>query len=239
MQKKFKDCERYGVDINESMRNYLADVYTLDCNVKKLLEVLDKLGLRDNTIVVFSSDQGPANIKMDNDVYNRVYEFKETNKNMIGYSGPFREGKHKIFEGGLRVPFIIRWPGKVKADYVDSENVFCGVDWLPSICKLAGIKAPEDIDGEDVSDMWLGAKRDRCKPLFWKGYPGPSIREGKWRYYKGKYGELLYDISKDPGETKNLMKQYPEVANRLRKKVDAWLKELPKLDPKPKKRDKK
>jgi arylsulfatase A-like enzyme len=227
MQKKFKDCETHGVDINESMRNYLADVYALDLSVKKLLAALDKLGLRDNTIVVFSSDQGPADIKMDDDVYNRVYEFKEDHKNLIGYSGPFRDGKHKIFEGGLRVPFIIRWPGEVKANCVDSENVFCGVDWLPSVCKLAGVEAPTDIDGEDVSDMWLGAKRARRKPLIWNGYPGPSIREGKWRYYNGKYGELLYDVSKDPGETNNLMKQYPEVADGLRKRVEAWLKELP------------
>jgi len=242
MQKKFKHCETYGVDINESMRNYLADVYALDLSVKKLLDALEELGLLDNTIAVFSSDQGPADIKMDDDVYNRVYEFKEDHKNLIGYSGPFRDGKHKIFEGGLRVPFIIRWPGKVKADTVDSDNVFCGVDWLPTICKLAGVEAPEDIDGEDVSDMWLGAKRIRRKPLIWNGYPGPSIREGKWRYYissnrsKEIPGELLYDVLKDPGETNNLTRQYPEVADRLRKKVEAWLKELPKPEPKPKKR---
>jgi len=238
MQKKFKHCETYGVDVNESMRHYLADVYALDLSVKKLLDALDELGLRDNTIVVFSSDQGPADIKMDDDVYNRVYEFNVDHRNLIGYSGPFRDGKHKIFEGGLRVPFIIRWPGKVKANVVDADSVFCGVDWLPTICKLAGVEAPTDIDGEDVSDMWLGAKRIRRKPLIWSGYPGPSIREGKWRYYDVKYGELLYDVSRDPGETDNLIKQYPEVADRLRKKVAAWLKELPKLEPNPKKKSK-
>ena len=113
------------------------------------------------------------------------------------------------------------------------------MDWLPTICKLAGVEAPTDIDGEDVSDMWLGARRVRRKSLIWSGYPGPSIREGKWRYYDGKYGELLYDISKDPGETDNRIEQYPEVADRLRKKVAAWRKGLPKPEPKPKKKRRK
>lgn len=242
MQKKFDHCETYGVDINEAMQNYLADQYALDLSVKKLLEALDELGLRENTIVVFSSDQGPADIKMDDEVYNRVMPFQEQCQNMLGYSGPYRDGKHKVFEGGLRVPFIIRWPGKVKADSVDTESVFSGTDWLPSICKLAGVEAPADIDGEDVSDMWLGAKRAHQKPLFWSGYPGPSIREGKWRFYssekrtRGKYGDLLFDVLSDPGETDNLIREYPEVADRLRKKVEAWAKELPKPEPKPKKK---
>ena len=81
-------------------------------------------------------------------------------------------------EGGVRVPFFVRWPGTVKADYVDTKSVFCGVDWLPSVCKIAGVKAPLNIDGEDVSDMWFGAKRSHRKPLLWNGYPGASIREG-------------------------------------------------------------
>jgi arylsulfatase A-like enzyme len=76
------------------------------------------------------------------------------------------------------VPFFVRWPGTVKADYVDTKSVFCGVDWLPSACKIAGVKAPLNIDGEDVSDMWFGAKRSHRKPLLWNGYPGASIREG-------------------------------------------------------------
>jgi arylsulfatase A-like enzyme len=237
MQKKFEHCESYGVDINEAMRNYMADVYALDLSVKKLLTTIDELGLRENTIVVFSSDQGPADIKMDDEVYNRTMPFKDSTRNMIGYSGQFRDGKHKVFEGGLRVPFIIRWPGKVKANYVDTKNIFSGLDWLPSVCQLAGVNAPKDIDGEDVSDMWLGAQREHRKALLWNGYPGPTIREGKWRYYKTrKFGDLLYNIEADPSESNNLIKQYPEVADELRKKVDSWLRELPRSIPEPKKK---
>lgn len=236
MQSKFRNCVKYGGNVNESMRQYLANLYALDLNVKSLLDALDELGLRDNTIVVFSSDNGPDMIKVEDDVYNQPIEFKETFINMMGSAGPCRGSKHKVFEGGLKEPFIIRWHGKVKADCVDTNSVFGFVDWLPSICKLAGVEAPQDIDGEDVSDMWLGAKRAHRKPLFWTGYPGPTIREGNWRYYKGKYGELLYDVSKDPGETNNLIMAYPEVASGLRKKVDVWLKSLPKPEPKPEKK---
>ena len=242
MQKKFDHCETYGVDINQAMQHYLADQYALDLSVKKLLEALDELGLRENTIVVFSSDQGPADIKMDDEVYNRVMPFQEQSQNMLGYSGPYRDGKHKVFEGGLRVPFIVRWPGRVKADTVDTDSVFSGTDWLPTVCSLAGVEYPADIDGEDVSDMWLGAKRTHQKPLFWSGYPGPSIREGQWRFYsaekrtRGKYGDLLFDVINDPGERDNLIHSYPEVADRLRKKVEAWVRELPKPEPRPKKK---
>jgi len=233
MQGTFEDCVKYGGNVNESMQHYLADLYALDLSVKKILDALDELGLRDNTIVVFSSDNGPDMIKVEDDVYNRSLPFNEQFINMMGSAGPCRGRKHKVFEGGLKVPFIIRWPGKVEADVVDTNSVFCGVDWLPSICKLAGVEAPTDIDGEDVSDMWLGVKRAHRKPLFWDGYPGPTIREGNWRYYKGKLGELLYDVSKDPGETNNLIMAYPEVASGLRKKVEAWRKSLPVPEPKP------
>ena len=90
--------------------------------------------------------------------------------------------------------------------------------------------------------MWLGAKRSYQKPLFWSGYPGASIREGQWRFYRaekrtrGKYGDLLFDVINDPGERDNLIHSYPEVADRLRKKVEAWGRELPKPEPRPKKK---
>lgn len=107
---------------------------------------------------------------------------------------------------------------------------------------MAGVKFPKNIDGEDVSDMWLGAKRPHRKPLLWNGYPGASIREGKWRFYlsskrsKGKEPDQLYDIIKDPSETNNLVKKEPKVASKLRKQVEAWLEELPKPIPDPKKK---
>jgi N-acetylgalactosamine-6-sulfatase len=160
----------------------------------------------------------------------------ETAKNMLGDAGVFRGNKGTLREGGLRIPFIIRWPGQVQAGVVDSENVIAGVDWLPSICRLAGVtNVPSDLDGEDVSDIWRGATHPRQKPLLWNsiGHPGPGIRDGKWKYYllmnrENRIAEEeLYDILSDPGEANNLAKKYPEVSSRLREQVLDWKAELP------------
>lgn len=228
MQEKFQDCVDIGGNIGDSMRQYLANVYALDQNVKMLLDALDEMGLRENTIVVFSSDQGPEPVRLEDGRYNRNYVYKEGDENMLGYAGELRGGKHSVYEGGLRIPFIVRWPGNIEAGRVDSDSVTCGVDWLPTICKLAGVTdVPQDIDGEDVSDIWLGTTRERTKPLFWNGFHGLTIRDGKWRYYKSKSGDELYDIPNDPGETENLAEHYPAVVADLKQKSLAWRATLP------------
>ena len=250
MQPVFDDSLELDKDLDLSMRHYLGNVYALDQNVKTVLDLLDELGLRDDTVVVFSSDQGPARpygigsnstgpiaknkVKKTRD--GKIRTLDEHAKNMLGNAGVFRGNKGTLREGGLRVPFIIRWPGQIHAGAVDRENIIAGVDWLPSICKLAGVtNLPNDLDGEDISDIWRGATRPRQKPLFWNsiGHPGPAIRDGKWKYYllmnrQNKIaGEELYDIPKDPGEKKNLAKKYPEVAIELKKKVLKFKTELP------------
>lgn len=241
MQSIFDDSIELGGDLDLSMRHYLGNVYAMDLNVKSVLDVLDELGLAENTVVVFSSDQGPARpygigIHATGPKAKKK-NVKEHMENMLGDAGVFRGNKGTVYDGGLRVPFIIRWPGKVKANVVDTENVIGGIDWLPSICKLAGVTdIPDDLDGEDVSDIWLGANRKRTKPLVWNsgGNPGTAIRDGKWKCYviekRGKEtGKLeLYDILEDPAETKNLALKYPEVAERLSTKIRAWKAELPK-----------
>lgn len=228
MQHKFDECLKIGGDLNQSMRQYLGDVYQIDLNVGRLLKVIDELGLRDNTIVVFSSDHGPAPVIL------RKKGARKYSNNMLGYAGKFRGGKHTQYEGGVRVPFIIRWPGHVKAGHVDRSNVICGIDWMPTLCRIAGVKQfPKRLDGEDVSDIWFGAKRDRVKPLFWKSSSSgssPAMREGRWKLHlnrrRGKAIEL-YDLSVDPSESKNVAEQHPKVVANLTAKVKAWMAELP------------
>jgi arylsulfatase A-like enzyme len=108
------------------------------------------------------------------------------------------------------------------------------MDWMPTLCRLAGIAdLPELLDGEDVSDIWLGKARDRRTPLFWRtSAPGtaPAMRVGNWKYHlnpKRGGGPALYDLSKDPSESVNVAEQNPEVTARLRKKLNAWVAELP------------
>ena len=204
-----------------------SDVYQIDLNVARLLKTIDELGLRDNTIVVFSSDHGPAPVVTGKGP--RAYS-----NNMLGYAGPFRGGKHDQYEGGVRVPFIIRWPGHVKAGHVDSANVCSFIDWMPTLCAISGVQQlPHQLDGEDISDIWFGAERKRSKPLLWKTSSTssvPAVRDGKWKLHlnrKRKRAVELFDLSVDPSESKNVAEQHPEVVARLSGVLRDWMAELP------------
>ena len=181
MQKKFN--QSFGIDENldESMRQYLGDVYQIDLNVGRLLKALDDLEIANNTIVVFSSDHGPAPVKLPSK------GIREYSKNMLGYAGPFRGGKHTQLEGGVRVPFIIRWPGHVTAGRIDTQSVGSFIDWLPTVCSIAGVKQlPTELDGEDISNAWLGKTHQRQKALYWKTSAtssSPSMRVGNWKLH--------------------------------------------------------
>lgn len=232
MQSKFDDCEELGGDITQSMRNYLADVYSLDLQVERLLKKLDELGLRDNTIVVFSSDQGPAPVILANN-RNKELDRIAYARNMLGYAGGLRGGKHTQYEGGVRSPFIVRWPGRVPAGKVNHSSVISGLDWLPTICSIADIKINEnDFEGEDVSDIWTGSDRSRENALFWKvsnQNAMVSIRDGKWKMHLHKNGNAeLYDIENDIEERTNVADRYPDIVSKLKKKIDAWEETLPK-----------
>src|SRR6185436_319046 len=138
---------------------FYGSVTEMDKQIGRLLKSLDELGLADNTLILFSSDNGPEDIHVLNAGHSGV-----------GSAGPFRGRKRSLYEGGIRVPGIIRWPGKVPAGKMDDDSVAAGVDWLPSVCKLAGIEIPGNhkSDGEDASDIFLGHSRARSKPLLWE-----------------------------------------------------------------------
>ena len=229
MQHKFDECEKIGGDLNTAMRQYLGDVWAIDQNVKRLLATLDELGLRENTIVVFSSDHGPAPVLLG-----AKKESKEFSHNMLGYAGEFRGGKHEQYEGGVRAPFVIRWPGRIKADHTDTATVFSGMDWMPTLGRIAGITdLPEQLDGEDVSDIWLGKTRERIKPIFWKTSTtgqAASMRERNWKFHlnpRGGTGTSLYDLANDPSESNNVIANHPDVLKRLRTRLRTWMAELP------------
>ena len=241
MQEKFAQVRELGGDVDAAMRNYLGDVAALDDQVGKLLTRIDELGLRERTLVVFSSDHGPAPVltakhKSALDAGGAKGASVRYMVNMLGSPGPFRGGKHTMLEGGVRVPFIIRWPGHVPAGRVDDRSVTSGIDWLPTICSVAGAKLPSsaDFDGEDVSAAWTGGIHERTKPLFWKtSSPNApvGILDGPWKYYhagKNRRAETgLYDVVKDPGEQNNRLTSQPDVVAKLEKKISAWEAQLP------------
>jgi N-acetylgalactosamine-6-sulfatase len=108
------------------------------------------------------------------------------------------------------------------------------IDWMPTLCAIAGIdERPEQLDGDDVSDIWCGADRERSKPLFWRTSStgaAPAMREGRWKLHlgsrKGKEMEL-YDLSVDPSERRNVTEMHPDVVARMKAKLEAWVAELP------------
>lgn len=240
MQEKFSSCQKLGGDVSQHMRAYLAELKAVDDEVGRLLRRIDELGLRDTTIVAVSSDQGSTGIRVaeDGDSKRKKSKFSDVDVrlNAMGSNGPFRGGKHNQYEGGVRIPFIVRWPGHVSEGRVDEKSVLSGADWLPTLCSFTGTKINADeFHGEDASAAWLGkAPHIRTKPLLWKtSSPNsdPAIRDGQWKFHGShrRKGEVeLYDLVTDPGEQHNLAAQRPDVVKLLSAKLEAWQATLPK-----------
>ncbi len=153
---------------------YYANVTNLDRQIGKVLKNLEQQGLSENTVVLFTSDNGPAKLQAG-------YRSRSH-----GTAGPLREYKWTLFEGGIRVPGIMRWPGHTQAGQVINEPI-SGVDVLPTFCRIAGVSMPDDrvIDGVDLSPMFSGKRIVRKIPLHWHyyaPYAGPLsvMRKGVW-----------------------------------------------------------
>lgn len=211
--------------------NFYASVTDLDTQIGRLLKALDELGLAGNTLILFSSDNGPEDIHINN-----------AGHSGIGSAGPFRGRKRSLYEGGVRVPGIIRWPGHVPAGAIDDTSVVAAVDWLPTACKLAGVTVPAEhkLDGENMSDVFLGKPRARSTPLMWEWRfriagepfhhsPQLAIRDGDWKLLLNpdRSRVELYDLKRDFTQLNNVAEQHPEVVVRLSERVLTWQKELP------------
>lgn len=218
----------------------------LDFHTGRLLDTIDELGLRDNTLVIFTTDNGPWN--------NMQERLRERHNGAVawGSSGPLREGKGSTWEGGVRVPCIARWPGRVPEGRVSSA-IFATIDFMPTFAGLAGYKVPDDriIDGVDQTALLLGKNetgaRDHIYYLSQNELHG--VRKGKWKlllpdrkgyrgYVKdrGSSGTELYDLESDIGETRNVAEQNPEVVAELLALTEAfrWPDQLPDLNIAPK-----
>lgn len=221
MQSKFDDALALGGNINKGMRAYLGDVLGLDTAVGLLLKKLDELGLRENTIVVFSSDQGPAPVIVAG------AEPGEFSPNMLGFAGGLRGGKHNNWEGGIRAPFIIRWPGVVPAGKKNTRSLFSALDWLPTLAAVAGAEMDQSlVEGENVLDIWQGSDRSRRNPLFW-WWAGPTVVQGYWKLTRADGKTQLFNLAEDPEELNDVSAQNPEVKNKLNTLVETWVDTLP------------
>ena len=200
---------------------FYAAVTDMDYQIGRLLRRLDELGLSENTIIAFSSDNGPEDINIPNAAHSGV-----------GSPGPLRGRKRSLYDGGVRVPFIVKWEGHSPEGVVDDKSIVGAVDLLPTFCSLAGIDLPEGYqpDGQDVSRILSGKIVERDRPLLWDwtgtqaGHtfnksPGLALRSGKWKFLMNPDGSRkeLYDFEADPQcmELDNLADQYPEEVARF------------------------
>jgi arylsulfatase A-like enzyme len=200
-------------------------VEEIDFHSGRLLDTLQELGLRDTTLVIFTSDNGAWNN------FQETLRPRHNGEVAWGSSGPLREGKGSTYEGGLRVPCIVRWPGQVPAGRV-SDAIFASLDFLPTFGTLAGYQPPQDrvIDGVDQSELLLGKSEAGARTVyhFFCQNELQAVRKGPWKLHlpdhkvfygyvkdRGSGGLELYNLKDDLGETKNLAREHPKVVEEL------------------------
>ena len=206
-----------------SKRGLYGDVIQeIDWSVGQIMDTLSRLGLAENTLVVFTSDNGPW----------------LTMAELGGSPGALRSGKQTTFEGGMRVPCVLQWPAQVSGGRV-VDGMCTMMDWFPTFAHLTGATVPTDrpIDGEDITSVLLGTGERAGKDLaYYSVHTGEiaAFRSGDWklklpmeRPYQGRYGyagepahgTLLFNLKDDPGEKTNLAEQQPEKVQELQQKI--------------------
>jgi arylsulfatase A-like enzyme len=196
----------------------------VDASLGRILATLERIGVARRTVVIFTSDNGGL-------------AAHSRGGTPHVHNAPLQSGKGSSYEGGTRVPLVIRWPDVVKPGTV-SETPVISHDLFPTILALAGAPAVSGLDGKDLSPLLRGDGRAGAeRALFWHyphqwGAPGPgihpfsSIRRGKWKliHYCADERSELYDLSRDLGETRDLAKDRPDRAKVLRRELEAYLK---------------
>ncbi len=188
-------------------RNKAAMITRLDADVGKLLAKLTELGLDDNTVVIFSSDNGPHK-EGGNDP-----EFFKS-------SGPFHGFKRSLTDGGIRVPGIVRWKGVTKPGTV-SDHVWAFWDFLPTACDLAGVKAPDGLDGLSIAPTITGKEGQKAHDfLYWEFHENgfrQAVRYKDWKAIRPAPGRplVLYDLKADPGESKDVAADHSDVVKAI------------------------
>lgn len=231
------DVHSPWVPDEESQENWKETAFTLpklepvidefDVQIGRLIDGIERLGLSENTLIVFTSDNGPA----------PTFEWKRTNR--------LRGSKNSLYEGGINMPFFVVWPSKIKAGQIDSESILSAVDLFPTLCKIGGGKMPynRELDGKDVSASFFGddvvnTEREICWE-YGRYNPRMSIpkdsldrslsllvRKGQWKCFTSFDGSKveLYNLETDPYETTNVAEEHLELAEKFKTKLLEWFK---------------
>lgn len=201
--------------LDEKRQVHYSMVRYMDKQIGRVLDAIDELGLRENTLVLFTSDNGAA-------------------KGRGGSNGRLRGWKHSLYEGGIRAPLIVRWPGRIPTGHVNETSVLNICDLIPTFSRLAEANMPEGYqsDGEEIMPALRGGPFERSKPQFWHhpaASPALAVRIGDWKLLTDLNGqsEELYHLAEDVGETTNVAADRPDVVKSLKERLLAWQRELP------------
>jgi arylsulfatase A-like enzyme len=206
-----RDKTTYGLE-NGTRADYVAMVEHMDQGIGKILAALDELKLTDNTLVIFTNDNGGERLS-DN--------------------SPFFHGKYSLWEGGIRVSAVVQWLGKISPGSVCSQPMIT-MDLTATILNVASAKSQAALDGIDVMPMLMGKQQVADRTLFWRlprpdaKYGQRAARRGNWKYVYDRECDLLFDLASDPGERNNLARNEPNVVAELKAALDEWEKTLPK-----------
>jgi arylsulfatase A-like enzyme len=189
--------------------DYASIVEEADANIGRILAALEKSGAARNTVVVFISDNGGE---------------------WLSRNAPFFHRKDTLWEGGVRVPGILRWPGQLPAGKVSSQ-VAITMDLTRTILGAAGANVQgARLEGVDLLPLLKGTAPAIDRTLFWRAvYPGRqqrSVRSGRWKMLLDGSSQLLFDITRDPGERNDLAAKHPDVVSKLKTQIEAWEKDV-------------
>jgi arylsulfatase A-like enzyme len=220
---------------NHYKQDFYAVLNNLDKQIGRLIDKLDALDLSKNTLIILCSDNGPT----DWPFYYKEGYWPPSN------ADPFRGRKWSLYEGGIRTPFIARWPGKIKPGTINDTAIISSIDFLPTIMNIAGLSSVQmKIDGEDISAALFERSFNRKQPLYWEYgrneyylkpgnprfiSPNLAIRDNNWKLlmnYDSTCTEL-YNLKEDAAENNNLADAHPEIVKRLSSVLIEWRKSLP------------
>jgi len=205
-----RTTKTYGPEIG-TREDYRKIVERMDEGVGKLLAAVDAAGIAKDTLVIFFNDNGGERLS-DN--------------------GPLFHGKYTLWEGGIGVPCIMRWPGVLPADTVSHQPAIV-MDVTASILTAAGAQVPSNLDGENIISLLAGREKPRDRTFFWR-LPRPddqfgqkAVRRGKWKYIHDRDTDLLFDLVADRGERHNLAYEHPDIVRDLKQALADWESKLP------------
>ena len=192
-------------------RKYMAMISSMDDAVGELMDTLQQLGLEKNTLVIFTSDNGGTS---------------------VGDNSPLRGRKGETWEGGIRVPFIARWPGRIPAQ-ATNDDFLTALELFPTFTSIAGAKAPKGVqlDGFDFLPVLEGKMKSPRTEMFWERRQFQGARVGNYKWVQmGKSGGL-FDLSSDIGEQHDLSSERPEVLNKIKSRFETWKQEMDNAEP--------